>query len=422
MLLQKKNLLKSLLLTACTCLGLVESASAVEFIQFGEQIYPIEQLSSFAETGTETPLITNFITIKQPDNTLVEMKEGLNRTIDVDVEKIDKLTVRGLHSNERKWLTETFPGITDQQLRDLVRTVHDQGQDMTVINFIESFPLETLSTDSALEYSLSQPVVVEPVPPTQPKEESDNNLLKVLWYGQSDGYNNAISQLAADAHTFDPWGDGSLGWELDFWNVDDPTPDFSAYDVFVSGRAYNVQRLLESKDEISAARGKRTFLTGQDADKHYVYDRMTQNNGPRGFIIDAVNWAGYGQGLGIVSFVSGWWQKPGSFLQDELSGFVHGTKLDHVIIPTGMDIFPVNEGLTTSGISGWDYSAHAIFKPDIPGYISINDSGRHPGWAVTIVTESEVRGGTGGTHQIPEPSTLVGLIVLGTVGLLTRKR
>lgn len=34
--------------------------------------------------------------------------------------------------------------------------------------------------------------------------------IDVLWYGHSSTYNAKMSELAAGASSFDPWGDGSL--------------------------------------------------------------------------------------------------------------------------------------------------------------------------------------------------------------------
>ncbi|NEO56332.1 MAG: hypothetical protein F6K54_26555 [Okeania sp. SIO3B5] len=97
--------------------------------------------------------------------------------------------------------------------------------------------------------------------------------LNVLWYGHTNAYNSTISEIATLAPTFDPEGDGSLDWNLTFWNPQDPTPNFSDYDVLAIGtgskfqtptQAFNFDptRILNNKEAISAARGNRTFLSG----------------------------------------------------------------------------------------------------------------------------------------------------------------
>jgi hypothetical protein len=114
--------------------------------------------------------------------------------------------------------------------------------------------------------------------------------LKVLWYGQTDAYNTKISEIANKAPTYDPEGDGSLDWDLTIWNPQDPAPEFSDYDVFAIGTGsknrilnFDTAGILNNKEAISAARGNRTFLSGQDADAHYTGNPGPRPNGPLGF-------------------------------------------------------------------------------------------------------------------------------------------
>ena len=257
--------------------------------------------------------------------------------------------------------------------------------------------------------------------------------INVLWYGVNTSYNSQIQNLAALAPTWDPAGDGSLSWNLSFWNAGDALPDFSSYDVLVIGSGGNGffsgwdgTRLLDAGDEIAAARGTRTFLSGQDADWHFMNSPKTP---AEGFLVDAVDWAGSGNGLGIVSLTDGWqgnqnnwWTKDGSFLQDELASNVGYFQEESVVIPAATQGFAVNEGLTTASLSNWGVSSHsAYFKTTIDGYTSINDAGNHPGWAVTIVTEATAGGGTqggGDPASVPEPATIVllGMGLLAFIG------
>jgi len=267
--------------------------------------------------------------------------------------------------------------------------------------------------------------------------------LDVLWYGQNSVYNTSINQLAVAAPTYDPEGDGSLDWDLTIWNPGDPTPDFSAFDVFVigsSGRSWGTgfepSRLFNNKTAIEAARGNRTLLSGQDADAHFRNNPGPIPDGPLGFLVNAVNWAGSGTGTGIVALPDGcssqaapscsnseWWLHENSFLKNELEGYVSYFEENNVVIPATTVDFPVNEGLTTAGLSNWITSSHIGFNKDIPGYLSINDAGGRPGFSVTIVTASEAGGGTSGT-SVPEPSTLLGLgaLALASGTLLRRRR
>ncbi|GFZ90880.1 PEP-CTERM sorting domain-containing protein [Okeania sp. KiyG1] len=263
--------------------------------------------------------------------------------------------------------------------------------------------------------------------------------LNVLWYGQTDAYNTKISELAALAPTFDPEGDGSLDWNLTIWNPQDPAPNFSDYDVLAIGIGlkegelfdFDPTGILNNKEAISAARGNRTFLSGQDADAHYTYNIGPRPNGPLGFLVNAVNWAGSGEGMGIAGLTDSgyptdplnrnrrWWLNDNSFLKDELEGYISYAWDENVVIPTETSDFAVNEGLTSAGLSNWNISFHAAFDKNIPGYLSINDAGSHPGYAVTIVTASEADGGTLGdeTETVPEPGSIFGLFLLGGFGV-----
>ena len=58
-------------------------------------------------------------------------------------------------------------------------------------------------------------------------------------------------------------------------------------------------------------------------------------------------------------------------------------------------------------------------------YLSINDAGNYPGYAVTIVTASEADGDTLGSQQVPEPTSVFSLVAFGALGvgsMLKRKQ
>ena len=250
---------------------------------------------------------------------------------------------------------------------------------------------------------------------------------KVLWYGTDAVYSAPLATLAA-----------GNGWTLTMWNPLGPTPVFSAYNVFVIGSDIggwttfpDYTRLLAANAAVLAARGARTFLSGQDADWHYENSPGPGAfNGPRGFLTDAVNWAAAGGGLGIVALgADQWWDDAGSFLcaVDGICGKNTGNSTNSVIIPGPTAGFPVNAGLTSAGLSNWRTSSHTDFYSNIPGYLSINDDGNAPKCSVlferpaagtgscrvTIVTASEAGGGTTLT---PEPATMT-MLATGLVGL-----
>ena len=278
-------------------------------------------------------------------------------------------------------------------------------------------------------------------------------IIDVLWYGHNTStsagpYNSTITSLAANAHTYDPDGNGSNTWNLNIWNDGDATPVFGDYDALVIGAGFtqyfnfDSTRLLDAGDAIADARGNRTFISGQDADWHNANNKQNQDDGPRGFLINAVNWAASGEGLGIVALTDGasvadtggsWLVQDGSFLKDELLGYLSYFQDENVIIPAETSSFPVNEGLTTAGLSNWQQSAHMCIGKDILGYASINDSGvsensANINCAITLVTEAEIDGDTipddvPDIPGVPVPAAfwLFGTALVGFIGISRRR-
>lgn len=281
------------------------------------------------------------------------------------------------------------------------------------------------------------------------------NPINVLWYTYADPaseYRQKFSQLASVVHTL-PQSDGS-SWNLTYWDVNSAAPDFSAYNVLVieSGEAFrtgapngplatpNYSGILDNKAAIEAARGDRTFITAADSDFHALRGdtgnipddpsapdgggkcapALTASScwdGAEGHSVNAINWAGSGNGLGIVSFLDGehagsfWWTNANSFLRDELAGHVDyaGSEQNPIINPLQAS-YSFNSGLTSQGLSDWDNSFHAFFLP-VDGYIQIVDSSLRPGSAVAIATSV--------LSPVPESETyammLAGLALMGAI-------
>jgi hypothetical protein len=254
--------------------------------------------------------------------------------------------------------------------------------------------------------------------------------INVLWYTYADPcseYRQKISQLAETVHSL-PLANG-IRWSLHFWEPAGPAPDFTGFDVLVieSGEAFLTgpprgeaavpvySGILDNREAIEAARGDRTFITASDADFHAIrgdtgnilngaadsnhggkcIPALTSPNcwdGALGHLVNAVNWAGSGNGLGIVSFLDGehpgsfWWTHENSFLRNELSGSIDYSGSDQNPIINSVQVdYLLNCGLTSRGLSNWKNSFHATFLP-IEGYTPVIDSGLRPGSAVAVAT------------------------------------
>lgn len=285
--------------------------------------------------------------------------------------------------------------------------------------------------------------------------------LNVLWYTYADPaseYHATISLLASTVQTLP--NSAGQAWDLTYFAPGSATPDFAAYDVLVieSGEAFRTQApggplatpnysgILDNKAAIAAARGDRTFITSADADFHAVRGN-TGNvagytcapvisapecwDGALGHVVNAVNWAGTGKGLGIVSFLDGefdnsfWWMNTDSFLHDELSYVDSGGLVQSYVNYNGSDDHPIiaaseaglalNAGLTSQGLSNWNHSFHAFFPDNLPGYENVVDSSL-PSYALAIATMAQ----NAAPAAIDAPGTML-LLTLG-LGLLAQNR
>lgn len=235
--------------------------------------------------------------------------------------------------------------------------------------------------------------------------------IDVLWYaysppGAESQYREKMQELGDNAHTYAP-GSG-VRWNVTFFGPGDPAPDFAAFDVLVTQSSLffgddvdpSYAGILDNKAAIEAARGSRTLVTGLDPDLHYIFFPGPVDDGPRGLLVNFVNWAGSGTGLGIVALDNedaSWWHNPDSFLRDEVSGVTIGdvSGFDHV--PAFAADYPINAGLTNGAFSG--LGGHTGFELAMPGYIGIHQvadadvAGTDP-VGRTMVTAAEAAGAT----------------------------
>ena len=247
--------------------------------------------------------------------------------------------------------------------------------------------------------------------------------INILWYtyaAPGSEYRAFYSALAGAPQVT------GVDWRITFFGPTDPAPDFGRYNVLVihSGEAWRTNPpggslatpdysgILNNRAAIEAVRGERTFISAADADFHAIRGDSGQCidahcgafDGALGYVVNAVNWAASGAGLGILSFFHGefagslWWEDPASFLRAELLGNVVNFQPDenNAIIPAPATSYPLNQGLTTTGLSNWNNSFHGGFPDSLPGYAPTVVSGSHPGYAVSIATSAFVNGGISG--------------------------
>ncbi len=264
--------------------------------------------------------------------------------------------------------------------------------------------------------------------------------INVLWYqggtqtSTSSTYQSDVNALASLA----PSSPGSNTWSVTFWNsgampsgsynvlvVASPEggwssyPDYSALDSALSGVTF----------------GNRLMLTGQDADWHYMNfpggapgsnNPSNGFNGPEGFLLDSVNWAGSGTGLGLVALGVTGTGSCSSAPNYGLTGYSSDcTGTDNVQIPASESSFPINTNLTSAGLSNWSTSAHTDFynlDTSLWNGINLNGNGSctpGAGCYVTIVSASTAGGGI--THHaggaVPEPAS-VAMLAVGVLGLV----
>lgn len=247
--------------------------------------------------------------------------------------------------------------------------------------------------------------------------------INVLWYTggvtNSPNYKNNIDNLVSQAAA----APGHNTWSITYWDSGSmPSGSYNALVVASPQGGWATYPNYGALVSAAPTFGDRVMVTGQDADWHYLNGPgATPFNGPQGFLIDAVNWAGSGTGLGAVLLGadSNEYNRRGGNILAMLTGLGsetgHGTNT--VKIPAAFASFPINQGLTSSGISGWNTSAHNGWTGfDTGRWTGINTNADGT-TAITLVSKATAGGGTGGgTPSVPDPATLA-LIGIGLPGL-----
>ncbi len=279
--------------------------------------------------------------------------------------------------------------------------------------------------------------------------------IDVIWYTYAhpgSTYVQTVQKLSDAVHTLPQ--SGGIRWRVAFFRPGSPPPAFGRYHVLVihSGEAFHTGQhpppagpdtrsggaspdysgILKNKTAIEVARGDRTFITGADADVHMISgdsgNAPLDSSGRRlacsppitgrscwdgalGHLVNAVNWAGSGSGLGIVSLVAGefpgseWWLHRDSFLRAELLGHVTlwgpGRRENEPAIPVAAQRHPLNAGLTSKGLSHWNNSFHGGISHSIPGYVAIVNSTRYANTAVAVAIDKSGATGSVGSGRLP---------------------
>lgn len=252
--------------------------------------------------------------------------------------------------------------------------------------------------------------------------------INVLWYtggvvstagGNFSSYTNMINALVATAAS-PPAGVPANTWTVTQW-AGGAMPAGS-FNVLVTASSEGPWATAPNYTPLISANptlGSRVLVTGQDADLHLIKGAPlgTTYNGPLGFLVDAIDWAGSGTGLGAV-FLS-----PANGVLTGLVGLGSRTTSlsnDTVTIPGAFAAFPINTNLTSAGLSNWGNSSHDFWTgTDSTKFTAINIDGSNR--AVTLVSFQDAGGAL---TAVPEPATLVvfgGIALAGTFGYRRRK-
>ncbi len=237
--------------------------------------------------------------------------------------------------------------------------------------------------------------------------------INVLWYtaGTTDGgnfatYQAGVTNLASQA----PSAPGGNNWTVTFWTGGAmPTGNYNV--LVVASPEFDDGGDYSGLNSAAFSLGNRIMLTGQDADWHYMnYPGATAFNGPQGFLLDAINWAGSGTGMGAVLL------QPESYTLGLTGLGTTGGGSNSVLIPSAYASYPINTNLTSAGLSNWSTSAHESWSGfNTSSWTGINQSGDDASQYITIVSAATAEGGVSGSA--PEPTTLLtlggGLLGLG---------
>lgn len=244
---------------------------------------------------------------------------------------------------------------------------------------------------------------------------SASEVIDVLWYayspeGSPSQYRERMRSIGAQVPRLTG---GEVSWRITFFGPGE-TPNFRAYDVLVTESSFvyinddldfpDYSGLLDNEAGLVAARGNRVLLSSAtDLDFGTAGSPAIAQDSLVGVLVNWVNWAGSGTGLGVVTLddEDGVWKfRDRSFLRfdaDAATDFYYDYGGGDTIPAYARD-WPINRGISDATMRRIGGATSAFILPEPPGYIAIATAPADPPFngpsAQTVVTASEAAGGT----------------------------
>lgn len=245
----------------------------------------------------------------------------------------------------------------------------------------------------------------------------------VLWYtGGAEPFSGFATYAAAVANlvTQVPAGPGANNWNVTLWTGGpQPAGSFDSLVVASPQGGWTTFPTYGSLTGAAPTLGDRIMVTGQDADWHYMHGPgPTPFDGPQGFLINAINWASSGTGMGAVLLGL---EGPELLALLGAADFAAlGTEssfgTNNVVIPASKAGYPINTNLSSAGLSNWNTSAHRTWTgTNATVWEGINIDGNVAGGDSFVTLVSAATGG-GSIPGVPEPATIT-MLATGVVGL-----